>query len=241
MKMLSWMTGILVCAAVLLAALGALGGAVDQMAADETFYGGMSRAAVAEYLNTQEDAQVTAYIGMDEAAQGEFAAQMAAFMAGKTDAQPDVLSEKEQQHMSDVRALTQAAAKLSKLCMTFAAVLVVVAAWTGARLEKRTLPKMAGALSAVTIIMLIVQRVVSRIAGGGFEDLFVQMHEMLFTNDLWLMNPETDIIIRMMPQPLFEQALANGASQALRMLIIVLVMLIAVHEMVGRMIRRHVK
>ena len=36
------------------------------------------------------------------------------------------------------------------------------------------------------------------------------------------------------------QALANGVSQALRMFIVVLVMLIAVHEMVGRMIRRHV-
>ena len=89
--------------------------------------------------------------------------------------------------------------------------------------------------------MIIVQNIVNQVTAGGFEGLFVQMHEVLFANDLWLMNPETDIIIRMMPQPLFEQALLGGANQALRMLLIVCVMLIAVYEIVSRMIRRHLK
>ena len=54
------------------------------------------------------------------------------------------------------------------------------------------------------------------------------------------MNPDTDVLIRMMPQPLFEQALLNGANQALRMLLIVWILLMAVYEIVSRMIRRHV-
>ena len=240
MKKLSFITGVLVCLMVLFAALGAVCGAVDLMARDAHFYGDMSRAAVAQDLNTQDDAQVTAYIGMDAAQQGEFAAQMAAFMAGKTDVQPAVLGEKEQQHMSDVRDLTQAAAGMSKTHMSLAAVLAVVAAWTGAKLKRRVMPRLVGVLSAVTVIMVLVQNIVSQIAGGGFADLFVQMHELIFTNDLWLMNPDTDIIIRMMPQKLFEQALLNGASHALRMFIVVLLMLAAVHLMVERMVRRHV-
>ena len=240
MKKLSWTTGILVCLMVLFAALGAVCGAVDQMARDAHFYGDMSRAAVAKYLNTQDEAQVTDYIGLDAAQQGEFAAQMAAFMAGETDAQPEVLNADEQQHMIDVRNLTQTAAGMSKTYLYIAVVLAVAAAWTGARLERRALPKLAGALAAATIAAGLACIVISRIAGGGFADLFVQMHEMIFTNDLWLMDPAKDILIRMMPQPLFEQALANGAGHALRMFVIVCVMLIAVHEIVQRMIRRHV-
>lgn len=244
MKKLSWITGILTCLMVLFAALGAVCGTIDQIATDENFYGGMSRAAVAKYLNVENDPQVstkvTEYIGLDDAQQTAFAGEMAAFMAGETDAQPDVLNEKEQQHMRDVRNLTRSAADMSKTYLTIAVILAVVSAWTGAKLKSRVKPRLIGGLSAVTVIMIIVQNIMNQVASGGFETLFVQMHEAIFTNDLWLMDPNTDILIRMMPQPLFEQALLNGANQALRMLLIVWVMLLAVYEIVSRMIRRHV-
>ena len=244
MKKLSWITGILTCLMVLFAALGAVCGTIDQVATDENFYGGMSRAAVAKYLNVENDPQVSAkvteYIGLDDAQQTAFAGEMAAFMAGETDAQPDVLNEKEQQHMRDVRNLTRSAADMSKTYLTIAVILAVVSAWTGAKLKSRVKPRLIGGLSAVTVIMIMVQNIMNQVASGGFETLFVQMHEAIFTNDLWLMDPNTDVLIRMMPQPLFEQALLNGANQALRMLLIVWVMLLAVYEIVSRMIRRHV-
>lgn len=245
MKKLSWITGILTGLMVLFAALGSVCGAIDQIATDENFYGGMSRAAVAKYLNVENDlqisAKVTEYIGMDDAAQDAFAKEMAAFMAGETNAQPDILNEKEQQHMMDVRNLTQAAADMSRTYLTIAVILAVVSAWTGARLNSRVKPRLIGGLAAVTVIMVIVQNIVNQVAAGGFETLFVQMHEAVFTNDLWLMDPATDILIRMMPQPLFEQALLNGANQALRMFLVVWMMLLVVYEIVSRMIRRHTK
>ena len=245
MKKLSWITGILTCLMVLFAALGAVCGTIDQMATAENFYGGMSRAAVAKYLNVENEPQIstkiTEYIGLTDAEQDAFAKDMAAFMAGQTDTQPDILNEKEQQHMLDVRGLTQSAAGMSKTYLTIAVILAMVSAWTGARLTRRAKPMLVGVLAAVSIIMVIVVNVMNQVTAGGFENLFVQMHELIFTNDLWLMNPDTDILIRMMPQPLFEQALLNGANQALRMMLIVCVMLIAVEESVSRMIRRHLK
>ena len=244
MKKLSWITGILVCVMVLLAALGSVCGAVDQMATDEQFYSGMSRMAVAKYLNAENDpqagAKVTEYIGMTDAEQAAFAKEMVSFMKGATETQPQILNEKERQHMLDVRSLTQTAAGMSKTYLTIAAVLVVIAAWTGAKLTRRMMPKLVGSLGAVGVIMLLVQGVMNEVAAGGFAQLFVQMHETLFTNELWLMDPQTDILIRMMPQPLFEQALLNGASIALRMLVIVLVMLFAVNIIIESMLRRHV-
>lgn len=243
MKNLSWITGILACLMVLLAALGAVCGAVDQIATDAQFYGDMSRAAVACYLNVENDPQadekVTEYIGMDNAAQTAFAGEMAAFMRGEAERQPDSLSADEQQHMRDVRGLTRAAGQMSKTCMTLAAVLAVVIAWMGAKL-KRVLPRVIGALAAVTLIAVCAAGVIYAVSAGQFEALFVRMHEMLFTNDLWLMDPATDILIRMMPQTLFEQALQALTKQALVMFAVVWIMLLAVMASVERMIRRNV-
>ena len=245
MKKLSFITGVLVCLTVLFAALGAVCGTIDQMATDAHFYGDMSRTAEAKYLNVENDPQaeekIAAYIGLTAEQQAAFAGEMAAFMAGETDTQPDILNEKEQQHMLDVRGLTQAAAGMSKTYLTIAVILAVVSAWTGAKLTRRAKPMLVGALAAVSVIMVIVVNVMNQVTAGGFENLFVQMHEMIFTNDLWLMDPATDILIRMMPQPLFEQALLNGANQALRMFLIVWIMLLAVYEIVSRMSRRQLK
>ena len=219
--------------------------AIDQIATDEQFYGGMSRAAVATYLDVENDLQVstkiTEYIGLTDAEQDAFAKDIAAFMAGETDALPaDILNEKEQQHMLDVRGLVRSAADMSRTYLTIAVALAVVTAWTAAKLKSRIKPRLIGGLAAVSVIMVIVQNIVSQVAAGGFGELFVQMHEALFQNDLWLMDPATDILIRMMPQPLFEQALLNGANLALRMFLIVWILLLAVYEIVLRMIRRHV-
>lgn len=46
------------------------------------------------------------------------------------------------------------------------------------------------------------------------------MHRMLFINDNWLLNPATDILIRMMPQNLFETALADVLGQFARALVL---------------------
>ena len=245
MKKLSWITGILTCLMVLFAALGAVCGAIDQTATDEDFYGGMSRTAVAKYLGVENDpqisAKITGYIGMTDEEQTAFAGKMAAFMAGETDVQPDALNENERQHMLDVRAITHGAANMSRTYLTIAVILAVVSAWTGAKLKGGIKPRLIGGLTAVSVIMLIVVNVMNQVTSGGFEQLFIAMHEALFTNDLWMMDPATDILIRMMPQPLFEQALLNGANQALRMLMIVYLMLLAVYEIVSGMIRRQLK
>ena len=65
------------------------------------------------------------------------------------------------------------------------------------------------------------------------------MHELLFTNDLWLMNPETDVLIRMMPQLLFERAAVSVAQRAGISFAVICALLAAVYLVVGGMIRRN--
>ena len=239
MKKMAWLTGILTGLMVLLAALGAVGVAVKNIAGDETFYAAQSRQAVMQEGGFASEAEVTAYIGLDEMQQQAVAGGMAAYVTGGADALPEILNENERQHMRDVRAIMASIANMSRTCMTLAAALAVVTAWTGAKLKRRNLPRLIGGLAAVGLLTLAALLAAGALASGGFAQMFTVMHELLFDNDLWLMNPETDILIRMMPQPLFEQALLSVVNRALRTFALVWAMLLAVEWTVSGMIRRH--
>jgi len=125
MNKLKWITNGLACLMIVLAAVGALCGATVTIATDEEFYGRKSRAAVQDTLDLGDLVNITEpmteYTGLSLDEHYAFAADMAAFMRSETDEQPDVLSEKEKQHMVDVRYLIRLAQTLSKGFMTVAA------------------------------------------------------------------------------------------------------------------------
>lgn len=229
---------ILAALMVILAAAGSLCGAVETIATDADFYGGMSRTAVTDTLGAADAPdQVTAYIGLTDEEQDAFAAEIVPFMKGETDVQPEILSEKEQQHMLDVRALIHLADRVSQACMTAAAVLAVVIAWLRAGRGRGGMP--IGALAGLLIVLALAGGAFVLLNTSGFEALFIRMHELLFTNDLWLLDPATDILIRMMPQLLFERAAEQMVMLAVRSLVITWVMLCVVYMIVGGMIKRH--
>jgi len=241
MKRMSLITNALAALMIVLAALGSLCSAVTQKAFDVQLYSGMSRQAVMDTLGVTDamdvSAQTTAYIGLTDEEQNAFAEEIVSFMKGETDAQPAVLNEREQQHMLDVRKLVLLAQQVSKVLMTIAAGLAVVIAWTGAQEKRRGMP--LGTLAGVAIIAAFVGLTAVMINARGFEALFIRFHEMFFTNDLWLLNPQTDILIRMMPQLLFERAAKGVVTGALQTFMIVYIMLSAVYFIVGGLIRRN--
>ena len=236
MKGLSGATGALVCLAVLLAALGAVLGAVRSVAVDETLYGAQARLAVMDELGLASEAEASVVIGLDAPAQDELARRIAKSMAQpEADFAFEPLNEREQAHMRDVHALILAAQRAAQLCVGIAAGLAVAAAWTGARLRRRRRAVLLGGACAVVLLAI------AACAGmrGGFTPAFYRMHELLFTNDLWLMNPETDVLIRMMPQLLFERAAVSVAQRAGVSFAVICALLAAVYTVVGGMIRRN--
>lgn len=240
MNKLKWITNSLAALMVVLAAVGALSGAAATLATDEYTYGGMSRAAVMDTLGAADSqdvsSQITGYIGLTDEEQDAFAKEIVSFMKGETDVQPEILNEKERQHMLDVRALVSLAQTVSKGCMTIAAALAVVIAWTGAMEKKKGMPM--GTLVGAAMVAAAALGVYVMLNAQGFEALFVRFHELFFTNDLWLLNPETDILIRMMPQLLFERAGMEVVRLAVRSFMITWILLCAVYLIVGGMIRR---
>jgi len=240
MNKLTWITNTLACLMIVLTALGAVCGAAVTMAADEEFYGGMSRTAVQDTLDLGDLVDITKpmtdYIGLSLDEHYAFAEEMAAFMRGETDVQPEVLNEKEQLHMLDVRRLVRLAQTVSKGCMTVAAGMVMVIAWIRAMEKKKSMP--FGVVIGALILAGAMVGVHMLLNTQGFEALFIRFHELFFTNDLWLMNPETDILIRMMPQLLFERAGMELVRMALQSFMITWMLLLAVYGLVNSMIRR---
>ena len=241
MNRMKWITNDLAALMIVLAALGSLCTALVQKAHDPQLYSGMSRQAVMDTLGVTDamdvSAQTTTYIGLTDEEQSAFANEMVSFIKGETDAQPAVLNEREQQHMRDVRGLVLLAQKVSQICMTIAAGLAVVIAWTGAQEKRRGMPP--GILAGLAFIAAFAGLTAIMINGRGFEALFIRFHELFFANDLWLLNPQTDILIRMMPQLLFERAAMDVAVKALQTFMIVWIMQCAVYLIVGGMIRRN--
>ena len=140
--------------------------------------------------------------------------------------------------MNDVRRLIALCKTVRTACISLAAGLAVAVAWVGAGLKKRHRPVIVGAVCGVCALALGAGVFGAMMQSGGFETMFVGMHRMLFINDNWLLNPATDILIRMMPQNLFETALADVLGQFARALVLSILLLAAAYAVVSGMVKR---
>jgi len=242
MKGLPFVTGLIAALAVILAALGALCGAVVDAATDQTLYAEASRAAVAREMRLSSEEEITAYIGLSAEEQEQAATRIALYMAYDDDKPLNlpILSEREQLHMRDVHALIGLARHGYQLFVPMAAALAVSIAWTGARVRRRHRVVLLGALCGVGVLAACALGLELALRAVGFEALFVGMHRVLFTNDLWLLNPETDVLIRMMPRTLFENAGVAVLLEAAKLFGVALILLTGVYAVVAGMIGRHI-
>jgi integral membrane protein (TIGR01906 family) len=103
-----------------------------------------------------------------------------------------VFEERELHHMEDVKELFRIGFLIKNLTM----VLVLVAGLFLLTKDKKTLYKSIknGSLMFTAIIVFI-----GIYAYVDFERAFVIFHEILFDNDLWLLDPNEDIMIQMLP------------------------------------------
>ena len=103
----------------------------------------------------------------------------------------------EQQHMADCLALFQldwrvlVAAGLLSLWL-----LLIVLLWWKERQVWRWCVTGLGALIAAVALVAVA-------AMADFNRLFILFHELSFSNDLWLLDPRTDLLIRLMPTNFF--------------------------------------
>ena len=112
-------------------------------------------------------------------------------------------------HMEDVRGLFLGAITLRRVCLAAAAVCVLLMAALKADL-KRTLPRM---LCVGTGLFFLLAAGIGLLIASDFSRYFVVFHHIFFDNDRWILNPATDLLINIVPEPFFaDTALRIGLT-----------------------------
>lgn len=116
---------------------------------------------------------------------------------GEGDILAPYFSASEIDHMVDVYALFKLMRTLTVFILGFAALcLYILSLRTGwRRALKMTGESAIGVLVALLLFSIIVAL--------NFHAAWFKFHEIFFSNDLWLMDPEKDLMIQMLPEPFF--------------------------------------
>ena len=110
----------------------------------------------------------------------------------------DCFSSREAEHMADCRDLIALAGRLRWFMGIAAAVLLVAGVFLWKHLRSFANGMLAGfGLALVIGLAILVWGMIS------FDGLFTAFHKLAFTNDLWLMDARTDMLIRLMPETFF--------------------------------------
>jgi len=122
------------------------------------------------------------------------------------DRQPlEFFNEREIAHMEDVRGLFLTAIAIRRFCL-----LLIAGSMIGLFLLKaeirRVLPKQ---LCIGTGVFFGVLALLAGIISTDFTKYFIIFHELFFRNDLWVLDPRTDLLINIVPEPFFVDTAAR--------------------------------
>jgi len=140
----------------------------------------------------------TQHLGVGQAEYPLFAAQLSAFFRHETDT-PHVAQhpfhDYEVMHLFDVRTLLDNVSRVALVCLCGTLLFVLLTIYLMRRKRTSLWPGCIAYLALLAIVTLYFV--------CDFGHAFTLMHELLFTNDLWLLNPQTDLLSALMPEDMF--------------------------------------
>ena len=119
----------------------------------------------------------------------------------------ECFNEREIAHMSDVQGLFLGGFAIRRICIVIMAAAVLLLFARKAAI-KHVLPK---AICHGTIIFFAVTAGLSVLKSTNFTKYFIIFHKIFFSNDLWILDPRTDLLINIVPEPFFVDTAANIA------------------------------
>lgn len=135
----------------------------------------------------------------------------------------EFFNEREIAHMEDVRNLFIGAIKLRFLCIVAAFISVMVLLVLKSNLKlilSKTFCLGSGLFFAVSAFLFAV-------ISTDFSKYFIVFHHIFFTNDLWILDPSTDLLINIVPEPFFmDTALRIGLTFGLSVCVLFIISLI---------------
>lgn len=109
-------------------------------------------------------------------------------------------NEKEITHMQDVKELYRSAKLVRNVAIILFFMMVIILI---KHYKKDTLNILALSFTKVASIFLLILAIIAMWAIADFDSLWTMFHQIVFRNDLWLLNPATDLLIKIMQLPVF--------------------------------------
>jgi len=106
-------------------------------------------------------------------------------------------NEKEVLHMKDVKNIIQNTIYLLYLSIISSLTIIFYFIY------KKQYKKINSSLKYSSITTIAFLLIFSAITLMSFEKSFIYFHKIFFTNDLWILNPVTDLLINLLPQQFF--------------------------------------
>ncbi len=119
----------------------------------------------------------------------------------------EFFNEREIAHMVDVKGLFLGGFAIRRICIGIMIAAVALLAVLKADL-KQILPK---AICHGSAIFFAVTAALAGLVSTNFTKYFIIFHKMFFDNDLWILDPRTDLLINIVPEPFFVDTAANIA------------------------------
>lgn len=113
-----------------------------------------------------------------------------------------LFNSRETQHMQDVKQVMRVVFRINEITLAYVLTYIVgVYLWAGER-PLRSLARLS--LLGVGLGVLVTGAI-GAFAVAGFDQAWTTFHEILFRNDLWQLDPDTDRLIQMFPEPFWEE------------------------------------
>ena len=150
----------------------------------------------------------TEHLGVGAERYGDYAQGITGYLAGKGDkvlvpgedgVSRPAFGEKENLHMEDVRQLIRL---LSAVRLGTGALFLGLAAFLCFKARKAGKALLRGAALGAGLWLLLGAGL-TVLALSRFDSFFIGFHRLFFDNNLWLLNPQTDLLIALMPTPFF--------------------------------------
>ncbi len=105
-------------------------------------------------------------------------------------------------HMQDVKDRFQLANRVQEFAVMYVLVyIVLVVLWAREITPRELAVRVAGGC----VLCLVVLGGVGAVGLSGFDQAWTNFHQLIFSNDFWLLNPATDHLIQIFPPPFWER------------------------------------
>lgn len=120
--------------------------------------------------------------------------EMASMIDGRVQ---DVFGEREKKHMEDVKVLFDYGLLLRNISVTLllGSLIYLISKKKKSMIYSAVFKSGVLSLGLITVLLLMINI--------DFLKYFTYFHEIFFTNDLWLLDPKTDVLIQMLPLEFF--------------------------------------